>query len=204
MGSFTGGARFGMANATWPLATLTVTQDTLSIRATILGTHTFTADHVLEIKAISWVPIIGQGVQVIHTRREIPERIIFWTLGSPKTILADIELEGFKAQALPEEDQEFRHFPLRVWFMVLAFFLWNGLMLTDLILLITESGDTAYATSAAISLAFFTSLAIRFPGPIQRFALHEPDDLSRIQSTLNIVSFALFIMMLSLPWMTLA
>lgn len=33
----TGGARIGMANATWPFATLTITRDTLELNASIIG-----------------------------------------------------------------------------------------------------------------------------------------------------------------------
>lgn len=42
----------------------------------------------------------------------------------------------------------------------------------------------------ALALLFVTSVWVRRPGPLQRFALKSPDELPRIRGALNIVTLA--------------
>jgi len=42
----TGGARIGMLHASWPFATLTVTNERLDLNASLIGTYSFTADQL--------------------------------------------------------------------------------------------------------------------------------------------------------------
>jgi hypothetical protein len=49
---FTGGARIGMANATWPFASLKVSKDRLDLNATIVGNLVFRPADIISIETI--------------------------------------------------------------------------------------------------------------------------------------------------------
>ena len=62
----TGGARIGMANATFPFATLKVNKDKLELNASIVGNLTFQASDIISIEPYTMIPILGQGIKINH------------------------------------------------------------------------------------------------------------------------------------------
>ena len=195
-----GGAHFGYAKATWPLATLTADESKLVIRASILGEHRFRPDDVVEVRVVRWFPILAQGVQVLHVREDRPERIIFWTLRSPETVRRAIEAAGFRGTAPAMDIPAPRGFPLRWPFVGGALLLWNGAFLYDGP---WRGGRPGPFTLGALALLFATSLAIRMPGPVQRMVLAEPGALARIRSALNIVTLVSAMLLLAFVVMAL-
>jgi len=93
--SLTGGACIGWTNASWPLATLTVDSGTLVVKVRLLGTYTFLPSQIVSIKPYGFIPVVGQGVLIVHTVPNYPQTIIFWYLGSSKTILDAVKTAGF-------------------------------------------------------------------------------------------------------------
>ena len=198
---FKGGARFGHANASWPLARLTAGESELVIRASVIGEYRFRPEDVVEVRTIRWLPVIAQGVQVIHIKDDRPERIIFWTLGSPEAVRAAIESAGFCGTAAATDMPEPLGFPLRWPFVVAAVLLWNAALLLDRP---WKDGRPGPMTLGALALLFVTSLAIRVPGPLQRLALREPRALDRIRSALNIVTLVSALMLAGFVALALA
>ena len=201
MKSFTGGARFGWANATWPFAQLTVREDNLKIGAAIIGAHSFTPEQVVAIRSVTWIPFLARGVQIVHTRGDIPQSILFWCWGSPQTIVRQIAEVGFVAKASPGDQPEHTGFPVRIGFLVAVFLLWNGLILWDRPWERLDGSrgmdlaDIGPGTLIALTLAVVGSIAIRRPGILQRLALRDPEGLSKIRAPLNVITFVLLVML---------
>jgi len=193
---FKGGARFGHANATWPLARLTANESELVIRASLLGEHRFEPADVVEVRPVRWFPLFAQGVQIIHTCDDRPERIIFWTLGSPARICEAIRSSGFRGTASAADVPEPLGFPLRWPFAIVMILCWNGAILLDRPWDPPRIGGPGMLT--AVSLLLVVSVAVRFPGPLQRLALKEPRALSRIRSVLDIATVVAAFMLVAL------
>ena len=72
--SFTGGARVGWINATWPFAKLTVHKDKMDLDSTFIGKYSFTLEQVILLKKHTTIPVVGWGIQIIHNISEYPNR----------------------------------------------------------------------------------------------------------------------------------
>src|SRR5687767_2880235 len=95
----TGGARVGWANATWPLARLWVTPDSLTISVRLLGTYSFTPEQVSAVERYTLIPVLGWGIQIRHCKADYPQQVIFWCLGTPEILLRGIRDAGFSPVA---------------------------------------------------------------------------------------------------------
>lgn len=93
----TGGARIGWTNATWPLAKLSVTANKLTIQVKLLGTYTFAPEQISSIERYTIIPVLGWGIRIRHNVADYPEKIIFWCLGNPSSVLDGIRDVGFPA-----------------------------------------------------------------------------------------------------------
>ena len=193
MEQFTGGARFGWANATWPLAKLSVSADSIVVAAGILGEHSFTPDQVVEVRRITWIPVVGTGVQIIHTRSDVPSRIIFWSF-SPGTVLAGIERVGFRGTATAVDVSPPSGAPFRLSFLIGAVVLWNALFLLDRP---WEDPSFGVFSTLAFGLTFIGTILIRRPGWFQDLALHGPEHLGRIRGGLNIVTLVSAVLLIA-------
>ena len=60
----TGGARIGVANVTWPFATITVTKEQLELNATILGKLVFKSSDIISIDSCSG--FMSKGIKINH------------------------------------------------------------------------------------------------------------------------------------------
>jgi hypothetical protein len=85
-----GGIRAGMMNATWPFARLQVKDKKLIINS-FLGTYKFNRNEILDISDYFLIPLIGQGVKIIHTKKEYPSQIIFWYFGNISKLIKEIK-----------------------------------------------------------------------------------------------------------------
>ena len=100
-----GGARIGMANATWPFATLTVNKNELQLKASIIGCLVFKPSDIISIQPFVQIPFIGQGIKIKHSVAGYNPKVIFWTMASPKELISRIEQTGFltNTNSLPAE-----------------------------------------------------------------------------------------------------
>ena len=93
--SLTGGARLDLFNATWPFAKLTANHELLEVKVVWAGTFKFQPDQIVGIEKYVLIPFIGWGIRIRHSVPEYPYKFIFWYLGSPSTVLAQIRASGF-------------------------------------------------------------------------------------------------------------
>jgi hypothetical protein len=197
MEEFTGGARIGWVNASWPLAKLTVTAEELTLQARLVGTHRFKPEHVAAIAEINWLPVLASGVRIHHVRPDVPERVIFWNMGGPKPVLAALSRAGFTPTASSEELERIKQlgFPFRIPFVIAMVLLWNGLFALDRAWHIGPFVWGPFIISA-LALLFAVSLLVRREGWLQRVALKTPETLPRVRGFLNLLTIVSGVMML--------
>jgi hypothetical protein len=183
----TGGARVGWTNATWPLAKLTATSNSLRVAIRILGDYSFTPDTVVSITRYTMIPVLGWGIQIQHSVPEYPARFIFWCLGSPDTLLAGIRDAGFQPQAPASAIPLRTGMAFRWQAVVIAILVWNGLFLLDM-----SSGRRPVPIPGplsllALGLVFAAGLAtLRVPS-IQRLILKPDRSVGEIRPILNLL-----------------
>lgn len=91
---FRGGHRIGALNATIPLASLTVSHDTLQVKS-LFASAEFNPSEVVTIKEVIYIPFIAQGIKIIHTKPHLSKTVIFWSLKDPQKLITTIEETGF-------------------------------------------------------------------------------------------------------------
>lgn len=94
MKKFRGGHRIGPINATIPLASLKVSGDELIIKS-LFAKAEFTPMEVIAIEEVSYVPLIAQGIRIVHANPALSKTVIFWTFKDPQKILTAIKEAGF-------------------------------------------------------------------------------------------------------------
>jgi len=96
---FRGGFRSGLwNNVTWPGARLVVSSDSLSI-SSVYASFRFTPEDVVDLVPHRVIPILGEGIRVIHTRTDCPEEIVFWPMRKPAQVIEAIGSTGFEGRA---------------------------------------------------------------------------------------------------------
>lgn len=104
--SLQGGASIGAINASWPMATLEVSERSLVLRVKIVGTYEFTCEDVVSLEPHGFVPVIGKGVRIVHCKPDYSSKIIFWSTEKPELLLQRIREAGFTASAPSERAAE--------------------------------------------------------------------------------------------------
>ena len=136
---YTGGARIGMSNATWPFATLTVTKDRLDLNATIFGNYSFTSEDIVSIEPYSGM--MSSGLKINHKISKYKDKVIFWSFKNPQSIINEIQSVGFfdnettnidsviKKEVIDKQKQG--GFPIKIPFAVGIVVIWNILFIMD-------------------------------------------------------------------------
>ncbi|BDD03976.1 hypothetical protein [Aureibacter tunicatorum] len=199
----TGGARIGMANATFPFATLKVNKDRLELNASIVGNLTFQSSDIISIEPYTMIPILGQGIKINHTVSNYKEQVIFWTFKNPKSVVQRIKETGFlsnenqtnqKIDRTILDKQAKGGFPIKKEFSIGAIIVWNLLFLTDFIPFFLgerEGIPIGNGVLTAIGLLFLTALLSLISRDFRRLILKEGRELSDIKK------FAVFAMLIS-------
>lgn len=199
----TGGARIGMANATFPFATLKVNNERLELNASIAGNLTFQPSDIISIEPYTMIPILGQGIKINHTVSNCKDRVIFWTFKNPKSVVQRIEETGFlsnesktnkKIDKSIIEKQSKGGFPIKKGFAIGIIVVWNLLFLFDFIMFnISENEGIPIANGVltAIGLLFLTSLFSLISEDFRRLILKEGRELKDIKK------FVIFLMIIS-------
>lgn len=199
----TGGARIGMAKASWPFATLKVTNEKLVLNATIIGNLVFQPSDIIEIVPYSQIPILGKGIKIHHNVETYKETVIFWSSRDPNSIIAEIEASGFlnnqEISNSSEIDsvraqQKMGGFPIKRSVAIIAVVLWNLLFLTDF--LSYFQGEEKYfpignGIIAALGLVFCSALLSLLSSDFRNVILKEGRTLEDIKK------FAIFAMIIT-------
>jgi hypothetical protein len=195
----TGGAKIGLAHATWPFAKLTVNKNILQLNASIIGNLYFRPSDIISIEPSSFLS--GAGVKINHRVEKYSSTVIFLTSGS-SDLIRRIEATGFlqNTDALPAEvESEITQYQLGGWFPIkwsaaIAFIvIWNLLFLADLLGYFGKKNNMPLGNGArlALAFAFLFALALLISGPFRQLVLKEGRTIKDVKL------FLLFLMLLS-------
>ncbi|WP_456312572.1 hypothetical protein [Pseudomonas shirazensis] len=201
--TLTGGVRIGKVNATYPFADLYVDKNVLKINASIVGNLVFQPQDIIELKPYKSIPIIGNGIKVIHRIEKYDAEIIFWTFKDPELIILEIKKTGFlnnKESILKEEDlkitkrQNQGGFPIKKAVVVIFMIVWNALLLSAFIPIFLHPEKKGFPFGIGLNIALGLALTALFIVAISKdFAkliLKEGRDFDDIK---KFIYFAIFI-----------
>jgi hypothetical protein len=187
----TGGAQIGWVNASWPLAQITSSHDTFSIRARMLGTYSFTPDQVTSIERYVLFSLIASGIRVRHLVPGYPQRIIFWSLSDPEILLNGIRDSGFVPAGSISTTPLRRGIPIRWSAIVVGVILWNVIFMLPF----AAHNSTAPAPDwlAIVPLFVMVGLFISVLRSLklQRLILKPGRSVGEIRPFLNLIIFIL-------------
>ena len=199
----TGGARIGMANATWPFVTLKVDRDQLELNASIIGNLIFQPADIISIEPYRQIPVLGQGIKINHKVDSYKRKVIFWTFKNPESVIRQIKETGFldNQQQLShpsnekiKERQRSGGFPLKKTFAIGTVIIWNLLFLVDIIPFIqgkSEKFPIGNGALVALGLIFTSALLSLISEGFRKLILKDGRTLEDIKI------FSIFIMMIS-------
>ena len=210
----TGGAKIGMANATFPFATLKVNKDRLELNASIVGNLIFQASDIISIEPFTTIPLIGQGVKINHKVDNYKERVIFWTFKDPNLVVQQIHATGFlsnqnltdqKIDRTIVEKQAKGGFPIKKSFAIGAIIIWNLLFLTDIVSFFLRKGEgfpIGNGVLTAVVLLFLTALFSLVSVDFRRLILKEGRELNDIKKLAILILIITGFMLLQLGIIT--
>jgi len=181
----TGGARIGKANVTYPFAKLAVTGSQINLKASIIGTFSFTPAEIISIESYHQIPIIGQGIKINHRVSDYEQKVIFWTFKNPEIVIENIRKTGFLAKINSEmspEDLAMRAqhqkggFPIKKPIAIGMIAGWNILFLFDFYKILSgTNGPSLLGNGAkiALGLLLMTALLTLFIRPFRKLILKE-------------------------------
>ena len=207
--TLTGGARIGMANASFPFADLYVDKEILKINASIVGNLVFQPKDIISIKPYNSIPIIGNGIKINHRIENYNSEVIFWTFKNPISVISEIEKTGFLKNTKSEisiEDLEIIKkqneggFPVKKSVAIFIVIAWNLLFLSDIIPFFlkgkTEGSPIGIGMNLAIGLIFASSILAIVSEKFRKIILKENrnfDDIKKFVYFLAFVSGVMFI-----------
>lgn len=195
----TGGARIGMANASWPFAKLTVNKDVLTLNAGIIGKMVFSPSNIISIQPYSGVAVLGSGIQINHNVNGYDPKVIFWTFNNPLALISKIKQTGFLdntstnsviPDAILSSAQKQGGFPIKPQAAVAIVVIWNILFLYDFYLFFNNSKAVSpinLGGQLALGFMLITCIALLTIEPIRRLVLKEGRSLSDIKLALYFI-----------------
>ena len=194
----TGGVRIGWANASWPLARLSVSRVTLSISAMMLGTYTFTPDQVVALEPYGSIPIVGRGIRILHSRSDYPDKIVFWCFRKPERLLDEIRVAGFLPQASRTALRNRTGIPVR-WTPIISIVVaWNMLFLLDGFVPWNPPKAPGPFVLLAVALVFAAAFASQRSETVQAWVLKPGRSVTEITPALLVLQLVSGFMLIGL------
>lgn len=195
----TGGARIGMANATWPFAKLTVNKDNLTLNAGILGKLVFNPSNIVSIEPYTGIAVIGSGIQINHNVNGYNPKVIFWTFGNPVVLINKIKQTGFldnigSGNYVPvpdlSSDQKKGGFPIKPAAAIAIVAIWNVLCLYDFYVFFNNSKTVSpinLGGQLALGFILLTGVLLLTLEPFRRLVLKEGRSIDDIKTTIYFI-----------------
>ena len=136
----TGGARIGSSNATWPFATLKVSQGKLELNASIVGNLVFQPKDIISIEPYAKSTFLSKGLKINHLITNYDSEVIFWTFNDPLEVINQISETGFfdntnstTDSITIQQQQGLGGFPIKKNVAIGIVVVWNLLFLIDFV-----------------------------------------------------------------------
>jgi hypothetical protein len=207
--TLTGGARIGMANASYPFADLYVDKELLKINASIVGNLMFQPKDIISIEPYTLIPLIGQGIKINHRIENYSPKVIFWTFKDPNSVIMEIKKTGFLQNLNSEissndleimKKQNEGGFPLKKSVAVFFIVAWNLLFLSDFIQFFLKSESKGSPIGIGMNLAagllFVSSILSIVSEKFQKIILKENrnfDDIKKFSYFIALISGIMFV-----------
>ena len=208
--TLTGGARIGMANASYPFADLYVDKKILKINASIVGNLIFKPKDIISIEPYTFIPLIGQGIKINHRIENYNPKVIFWTFKDPNSVISEIKKTGFLQNLNSEisvKDSEIMKkqneggFPLKKSVAIFFIIAWNLLFLSDIIPFFlkgeTEGSPIGIGMNLAVGLLFTSSILAIVSVNFRKIILKENRDFDDIKKFAYFIAFISGIMFIT-------
>lgn len=195
----TGGARIGMANATWPFASLKVTKDKLQLNATIIGNLTFKPEDIISLEPYS--RFMSSGLKIIHKVPNYKKHIVFWTFGSPSDLINRIEQTGFLTNTDPIDPELEKQiasaqsnggFPVKRSAAIAIVIIWNILFFMDFQGFFGGAEDGSpigFGAQFALGFVLLTCVLLLTFEPVRRLILKEGRTIDDIKKFIFFLMF---------------
>jgi|KBSSwiStaDraftv2_1062776.scaffolds.fasta_scaffold23174_6 hypothetical protein len=180
----TGGAQIGWVQASWPLATLSASPSALSISAFLIGSYSFAPEQVVALKPHNSLAIFRKGIRVVHSSRECPATIAFWTFRNPERLLEEIRLSGFLPRGSSTAVPTHHGIPIRWSTIIVVIVVWNGLFLLDGFVPWNAPKAPGLFVLLALALLFATAMSVLRSAAIQSWVLKPGRSVGEIRSLL--------------------
>lgn len=207
--TLTGGARIGMANASYPFADLYVDKELLKINASIVGNLIFQQKDIISIEPYTLIPLIGQGIKINHRIENYNPKVIFWTFKDPNSVIVEMKKTGFLQNLNSEissadleimKKQNEGGFPLKKSVVVFFIVAWNLLFLSDIIPFFlkgeTEGSPIGIGMNLAVGLIFVSSILSIISEKFRKIILKENrnfDDIKKFAYFIALISGIMFV-----------
>lgn len=207
--TLTGGARIGMANASYPFADLYVDKELLKINASIVGNLMFQPKDIISIEPYTFIPLIGQGIKINHRIENYNPKVIFWTFKDPNSVIVEIKKTGFLQNLNSEisstdleimKKQNEGGFPLKKSVAVFFIVAWNLLFISDFIPFFlkgeTEGSPIGIGMNLAVGLLFVSSILSIVSEKFRKIILKENrnfDDIKKFSYFIALISGIMFV-----------
>lgn len=200
--TLTGGARIGMANASYPFADLYVDKEVLKINASIVGNLMFQPKDIISIEPYTSIPIIGNGIKINHRIGNYNSKVIFWTFKDPSFVISEIRKTGFLENLnsiISAEDLEIIKnqnqggFPLKKSAVIFFIVAWNLLFFLDVFPFVTqekpEGSPVGIGMNLAVGLIFASSILTIVSNSFRKLILNEGREFGDIKKFAYFIAF---------------
>jgi hypothetical protein len=199
----TGGATYGMMNATWPFATLLVNKNELELNISLIGNLHFRPEDVISITA-SGASIFTSGIRIRHKVKGYYSTVVFKSFTNANSILQQIQQTGFldNKERLPfYEDtlitamQEKGGFAMKIPAAIAIVVIWNLLFLPNFVHSFQNNKVPFIGMHLGLGFMLLLSLTLLISEPFRNVILKEGRTLKHIKT---LVLFMIFLSALML------
>jgi hypothetical protein len=184
-------------NASFPLATLKLANQVLTLRVAFLGTYSFSMADVSALETVGRIPVFHRGVRIVHTRPDYPNRVIFWCFGNPEHLIQQIQMLGFVPRGQRSAVQAARGMPLRWGFVIGFVIVWNALFIMGGAFDMDQQEEIPTLIVLAFGLTALIAIAAPFSSKLQAVMLKPGRHLTEIRSELRLIGFITTVLFLA-------
>jgi hypothetical protein len=198
----TGGVRIGGYKASWPFATLKVSEFKLELNASIRGNFVFKKSDIISIKPDT--SLFGSSIRITHRVEKYNKDILFTFLGNAEERMAQIEQTGFLNSTVPTPNhidleisqlQNQTGFPIKIPVAIGIVVIWNLLFLMDISNVFhtrSENGIFGIGVGIALVFVFLLCVLLLISDLVRHMVLKNGSNIDGIKPFLYFVAFITF------------
>jgi len=203
----TGGVRIGGFKATWPFATLKVSEFKLELNASIRGNFVFKRSDIIAITPNT--SILVSSIRITHRVEKYNKDIFFTFLGNAEERMEEIIQTGFLNYTEPSPnyiDQEITQlqaqtgFPIKIPVAIGIVVIWNLLFLSDFfnVFYIRKKTEIfGIGIGLALAFVFLICVALLTSSLVRELMLKNDNSIAGIKPFLFFLAFITFILFIA-------